>query len=542
MRALICFALLMPGSVFADTVLATSTVSAVTIYPEGAQVTRQVVFQAAAGTHDLLITDLPADTEATMLRVASADVDLGAFALRSDRLPPRADLTSPEAAAAKAVVKLAEAALRGANAKVAGIHAEVEAQEAQIRFLGAIAMNDANATAEALSAVSQMIGTEVLTARMAALAAQGGLADANDAVTKAQESLTAAQDALAALSRGDEDYVALSVAVTTKGGEGHLTVTHFVANASWSPVYDLGLDRKAGKITVDRGVLVSQYSGEDWAGIDLTLSTARPSEQSAPTELYPELKSVADPETPEAMDSKAKGGADVTLMEAVPAVAAAVGAATRGMTAGVAYQGDTVVYHYPVAVNVAAGVENLRLALDQVTLSAQVQARAVPRYDVTAFVVANMVNDSTEILLPGTAYLYRDGALVGGMNLEALSPGDKADLGFGAIDGIRLTRDMPERAEGNRGIISTSTQIDEKAVLQVENLTGETWPMRVLDQVPYSEQEDLGISYTADPAVTEADVAGKRGVLAWDFDLGPGEKKVINLESVMRWPAGKVLQ
>ena len=537
MRALICVCVLLPVPALADTVLATSHVTAVTIYPQGAQVTREVVFQAAAGAHDLLITDMPSDTEASLLRLTSGDVELGAFALRTDRLPPRVDPMAPGVVAAKAAVKAAEGALRGAEAKVAGINAEVEAQEAQIKFLGGVRMNDATATAEGLSAVSQMIGTEVLTARLAALAAEAGRAAAGEDVTTAEEALTAAQDALAALSQGDEDYTALSVAVTGKGGEGHLTVTHYIADAAWAPVYDLALDRKAGKMTMDRGVLVSQYSGEDWVGVDLTLSTARPSDRSASSPLYPQLRSVADPMAPNAGDLMANGAMAEPAMEASP-----VAAATRGMAAQMFYQGDTVVYHYPAKVDVAAGVENLRLTLDQLALPAEISAWAVPRYDSTAFVNASMTNDSAEILLPGQAYLYRDGALVGGISLEALSPGQKVDLGFGAIDGIRLRRDMPERAEGDRGAFTTSTQRAEKAVLQVENLTGEAWPVRLLDQVPYSEQEELEISYTADPAVSEVDVDGKRGVLAWDFDLGPGEKKAITLESVISWPEGKVLQ
>ena len=530
----------LPDTALADTVLATSHVTAVTIYPQGARVTREVVFDAPAGAHDVLITDLPADTQPNLLRVASTDTDLGAFALRSDRLPPRGDLTSPQIEAAKAAVKGAGAALRGAEAKVAGIKAEVEAQEAQIAFLGAIRLTDGSATAEALSGVAQMIGTEVLTARLAALAAEAGLAVANDEVTVAQKGVTAAEEALAALSQGDQDYVAVSVAVMAKGGAGHLTVTHYVEDANWVPVYDLSLDRKLARVTVERGVLVSQYSGEDWAGVALTLSTARPAEQAAPSLLYPQLQSIADPAV--IADMAAKQGMGEAVMDAPMMEAAPVVAASTGMTAGLAYQGDTVVYVYPVAVDIASGVENVRLALDKLTLAATVRAQAVPRHDATAFVMAAMVNDSPEILLPGAAFLYRDGALVGGMTLEALSPGAKVDLGFGAIDGLRLKRDMPARAQGDRGILTTSTQIEEKAVLQVENLTDEAWPVRLLDQVPYSEQEDLEISYSADPAVTEADVDGKRGVLAWDFDLGPGEKKAIALNSVMRWPEGKVLQ
>ena len=136
--------------------------------------------------------------------------------------------------------------------------------------------------------------------------------------------------------------------------------------------------------------------------------------------------------------------------------------------------------------------------------------------------MAEFTNVTTEILLPRTASHLRDGALVGQVDFASLAPGDTAELGFGAIEGLRLTRDMPLRTEGDRGFVSTSNQIEESAVLKVENLTDETWPVRVLDQVPYSEPEDLSITHSADLAPTETDVDGQRGILAWDFDLAPG--------------------
>ena len=535
MRGFVLLALLVPAPALADTVLATSHITAVTVYPQGAQVVREVAFEAPAGAHEVLITDLPADTDASLIRLASDDAGLGAFVLRTDRLPPRAKPTSPAIEAAQGQVEVAEEKLRLAQAAVDGINAAVEAQEAQVRFLTGIKLDAAGATADGLAGIAAMIGTQVLAARTAALAAQAGLPAAAQGVADATDALTAAQDALAALDKGDAGYAALAVSVTSAGTGGHLVVTSMVYDASWAPVYDMALDRKAGKLVVDRGVLVSQASGEDWAGVDLTLSTARPSEQAAPSALSPELRAIGDPDAPQPMDAVA-GGMQEPVMEAAPMVA------SKAETATLAYQGDTVVFHYPSAVDVASGVENLRLALDQLEFAVKVEARAVPRYDATAFVLARLTNDSKEILLPGTAYLHRDGALIGSTELAVLSPGGKAELGFGAIDGIRLKRNMPERAAGDRGVFTSSTQIEEKAVLEVENLTGEAWPVRLMDLVPYSEQEDLQISYTAEPAVTEENVDGQRGVLAWDFDLAAGEKKAVTLDSVMSWPEGKVLR
>ena len=544
MRAFILLALLLPCPALADQIFATSKITAVTIYPQGAQVTRDVTFTAPAGAHDLLITDLPANTAPDLIRLTSPEATLGAFSLRMDRLPPRDDLTSPEMVAAKAAVEAAEAKVRTAQSSIDAINARVEAAEAQGAYLRGVKSEGDTATADGLKTIATMIGAEVLAARQAALLAQTELPAAVKVHDEAQKALGKAQEAQAALSQGDENYVALAVAIDLAAPrETHLTVTHFVYEASWQPVYDMMLVRKEpASLTINRGVLVSQYSGEDWAGVALTLSTARPSDQASPSSLWPELRQIYDPELAAKEDERMRmaqdeaAGMSAPIMESEPAVG---GFVTSAMTS---FSGDTVIYTYPTSVNIASGVENLRLALDTLNVTPKIYAQAVPRYDRTAFLMASFTNDTGEIILPGPAYLFSDGTLKGSTELAAIPAGDKADLAFGAIDGLRLTRDMPTRAEGDRGILTTSTQIEETAILKLENLTAEVWPVRLLDLVPYSEQEDLEITYTADPAPTETDVKGQRGILAWEFDMAAGEKKEVTLTHVISWPEGQALQ
>ncbi len=523
------------GPVWAEQIVARSHITAVTVYPQGAQVTRVVDFAAPAGASALLITDLPADTQPELIRLSAEGVSLGAFALRNDRLPPRDDPEDPDVKAAEAAVAAAEAGVQAAQAGVDAIQAKIEAAEAQADFLRRVKPEGDAVTVEGVKALTAMIGSEVLTAREAALAAAGGLPVAQKALTEAEKALADAQAVQDALSQGAADYTGLSVAVTADvAGPAHLVVTHYIESASWQPVYDMMLTRKDPKLTIARGVLVSQASGEDWAGVDLTLSTAQPSAQAEPSRVWPELRRVVDPVEQERMAADAMAGGEMSAM-AVPVMEPAVVAAPM-------IQGDVVVYHYPAKVDVAGGVENLRLALDEITLTPTIVAQAVPRLDQTAFVMAKFVNDSGEILLPGQAFLLREGTLVGATSIATVAPGAEAEIAFGAIEGLRLKREMPLRAEGDRGILSSSTQLEEKAVLQVENLTTESWPVRLVDLVPYSEQEELEISYTADPAPSAVDVDGQRGVLAWEFELAAGEKKAVSLEHVIRWPEGKELQ
>lgn len=526
----------------ADTIAATSRITAVTVYPDGAKLTREVTFIApSSGAHELLITDLPMDSDPGLIRLATSDgLQAGAFNLRADRLPPREDPLTDDQQAAKAAIEAAEAASETTQLALEAVTAKVEAAEAQVRFLSSFtgALPD-GATPETIKEMAGMIGTETLAARQTALAAKAELPPARKAVTEAQETLAKAQAAYDALPSADMDYTALAVAVTAaEAGAETVTITQYVGNASWQPVYDLNLTRKEGdKLTLNRSVLVTQYTGEDWDGVALTLSSSRPSEQAAPSQLWPELRSIGPEMTDDDRARKAMGADDLPY-EAAPAVEATA----APITAGMAYEGDTVVYTYPEAVTVATGAENLRLALDSLDFAPVVKAVAVPRLDATAFVSASFTNASAEPLLPGQAMLFREGVLVGSTWLDVIAPGVETDVGFGAIETLRIQRAMPKRAGGETGVFTSANQQTESAVISVENTGTEAWPLRILDQVPYSEQDDLEIEVTASPEPTETDVEGQRGILAWEFDLAAGGKKTISLGQTLTWPEGMILQ
>lgn len=542
MRSVICLAsLLMAAPLQAETIQAASTITAVTVYPQGALLTRQVAFTAVAGLHDLLITDLPQGTDPQSLRLtAGGGVQIGAYSLRTERLPVRLPVKSADQVSAEAALEVAIDGETTAQLALDGVTARIDAAIAQIAYLGRLGATDAKADTDTLQATARMIGAEVLAASQTALAARADLPAVQKGLKTATEARETAQAALDALSPVVKDYAALSLAVSVvNDGPAMVEVTQFVGNATWAPIYDATLDRKAGQMVLDRSLLVSQYTGEDWTGVALTLSTAQPSMTPDPTALWPQLHRIFDPvqraktaAIARAAPQADAGGEVGAMMEPMMEPAVAV---------SVAFQGDIVSYAYPRPVDVADGSDNLRLTLDQLALPATVQARAIPSFDATAFMMAEFTNDTGQILLPGPAVLTRDGARVGQTQLATIAPGATATLGFGAIESLRLKRTIPARAEGDRGIFTKSNQIEETAILSVENLSDEAWDVRVMDAVPYSEQEDLIITYTADPSVTETDVDDQRGVLAWDVTIPAGATQAITLSTRESWPEGKEL-
>lgn len=536
MRVLSSLAILMLSTAaYADDLIAPSSITAVTVYADAAQVTRTVTLDLPAGRHSLTVSDLPWATASLGVQLTAPEgVALGALSLRAGRLTP-AD--APKTAAqerAEQALDAARAALVQAKADRDGAQALVDAAEARANFLNRVtAAVGPDIGTDQIVAMAATIADQTLAAKRAATDARAALPAADQSVTDAEEAVAQAEDALAAVTPDATEGQQLTTSIdVTKPGPTTLTLTHLVDGASWRPAYGLSLTRgDAPSLTLDRGAFVSQDTGEDWRGVDLTLSTASLIQQMNPSEPWQKLRRI-EPENSVSADRAYMAESEVM---AEPVMAAP-------MMAEVAATDDLVLYHFPAAVDVATGVEDLRIALDRIDLTPEVEARAIPALDQTAFQVARFTNPTAEILLPGQALLTRDGAVIGTADLGRLAPGAEAEVGFGPIEGLRLSLDQPDRAEGDEGILVKSNRQETTMVYTVENLTQRVWTVRMLETVAYSEQDDLTVDVAADPAPAETDVDGTRGLWAWSLEVPAGGEAKVTVTESLNWPTGMVLQ
>lgn len=498
-----------------------ATVSAVTLFPTGAQVTR--VLEVPGG--EVLVPNLPDGTDITGLRVTGEGVQIGATTLIGARAPASDMAPTPAVTEARARVEALEQALAAKRDAIAQSRAAAVAARAQADVLRHASTQ--NTAIEDLPRLAQAVGTGVLEATREALKVEAEVRQAEAGLKPDREALERARRALAALEHPDAGADALLISTE---GAGRVTITTFVPDAGWAPAYDLALDSAAGRLDIARFVSIHQASGEDWRGVALTLSTARPAGQADPSELWPELVRAGPPDQPRPMASEAMRKADVVM-----AAAPEPGYVLPEML------GQTLTYRYPAAVDIRDGVEGLRLKLDALEQPVQEIAEAVPLLDETAYRVVEGTNGA-EPLLPGPAALYVDGAMVGAVTLPFIAGGDKLRLGMGPIDGLRLKRVVPEASSGGRGVILTSNARQERAEITVENLSGRDWPVRLIDRVPYSEQDELKVSFKAEPQPAATDWNDMRGLLAWEFSLPQGKSQKITLETSLSWPSGQVLQ
>ena len=539
---LISTAILLAGPALADRIETAARLTDVTVYPWGAVTLRKVDLDLPAGTHELVITGLPFDRDPARLRVEGEGATIGAVRLQQERALPETPEKSQELIAAEREVIRLTTALNERDADTASIRARGTAASDMIDFLMKLAGSD-SAGGQDITALTGAVGPLLTEARETMVRSATEAAQAELGREELADTLTRAQARLDALRQPDDERRTLIVAVQGQGKPAQIRISALTDNANWAPVYDLSLNRKERKLRMERGLMVVQNTGEDWQGVHLTLSTARPMGQSAPSELQPEFLRVLDnesksysraaaPVSDESLAPTGEGGYVIPVTEVEPVV---VDSAIAGMV------GETVVYDYPTPVDLRDSSDALRLPLDAHDLTPEIVAEAVPRHDDSAYLVADTVNSTGALILPGNATFYADGALVGRGMLALTAAGDDMKLGFGPLTGIKLERRLPDESEGDRGLIVKSSERQETAILKIRNLTGEEWPLRIIDQVPVSRQEDLRIDWSADPAPDEIDPDGKRGLLVWNGKIAAGEERDITMTTKLRWPDGAVL-
>jgi len=115
-------------------------------------------------------------------------------------------------------------------------------------------------------------------------------------------------------------------------------------------------------------------------------------------------------------------------------------------------------------------------------------------------------------------------------------------LGFGADDKVKVSRATLKQVEGSAGFVAAAKTDRREYKTTVRN--HHEWPIKVVveDQIPVTETEDIKVEMLpATPSPSERDARERRGVMAWNFDLAPGDSKEIKFGWRMRWPADKAI-
>jgi uncharacterized protein (TIGR02231 family) len=518
---------------------ATSAVDAVTVYPDGASVTRLITLDLPSGDSTLVAKDFPLALDPSSLRVegeAGAKFTIGAIDTRPPRAAPPVNL--PELDKRIEALKDERANLGGA------IHAATARRKFAERF--------AEASPAGLGEKGEARPLAEWRAAFAAVAEEVASADAaiRDAERKQRdiEREIARLEADRATKPPNKLEVRIDLTAAT-AARATLRVTYAVRQARWAPLYDARLDtgskdRKPGLELVRRAE-ITQATGEDWSNVALAVSTVRTARGGSAPELNSLIVRYPQPPRPLAGGVVSDAAKPRSMQAPMPAPMAAEALARRAdeQEAAVEVGGFQVTFRIPGRVSLGASEGAKSLRVSTATIAPDLAVRSAPVRDPSAFLEARFVQSEDAPLLPGRVSIYRDGVFVGRGHMTSASKGEPVRLGFGADDKVKIERTVVKRNEGSAGLIVTTSKTDERS-FKTTVRNGHDFPIRIAieDQLPVSENEEIQVEMlpsTTPPTATN--VRDKRGVLEWAFEARPGEVKDIAFAWRVRWPKDKAV-
>ena len=382
-----------------------------------------------------------------------------------------------------------------------------------------------------------------------------------DTLTRELDALRREYQELHGNARPDRIVASVRIEVATPGSVT-LQLSYLVMGASWRPRYDARVDVANARVRLAQQALVTQRTGEAWAGVALALSTAQPSAAvTLPDEPDPwYLDAPRPPMAPQTV--AAPMAAQRLAMRAAPGVMALDGSTfppVYGASAAMAdayptpppveaemasaqmeRSGMAQIFHVPGGVDVPSDGAPHTLGLSDDALPCRLEYVAAPVIASGAHLRAQATNTTGHVLLAGELHIFHAGAAgdeyVGAATLELTAEDAPLTLYLGMDDNVTVKRELIERDTDKGSILQSGVRrVTFGYRVTLANRT--TTPQRVIlkDRLPVPRHERIKLR-TLDirPQPNERT---KLEQLTWELQLAPGEERRIEWRFVVESPS-----
>lgn len=527
--ALLALALTGPLQASAATLTTGSQTQSVTAYQGLALVTRKVALpRLTSGSHEILITDLPSGLNADSLSVSGS----GEARLRIHHLqlkPLDADAVDPALAELQKQIDALQLQLSRVNSRdeLNQTHrqlAETLRQQLQTRAQDAQHGLSSREWQELVN-LALTHTREVLDARV----------DIDVSRQQLQQQLSLLQNRLREMqaSMRPRQQASLFVSVDTPG-TATLLISYLINNVSWQPAYEARLDESQKKLHLVYLGDLSQRSGENWDGVQLTLSTTTPMlNQRAP---QPQTWVVG--RQPE-YDERRRDGQVQQRMNDNLAPMDAPATTARGEVnyaqSEIQQTGISVRFQLPESENVPSSAQSRRLAMATRDFGVESSYRIVPRQSQLAYLEASLKNDSGLPLLPGPLRSYLGQEFTGSQPIDLIRPGQTTRLGFGVDQDIKVSWKELHRQERETGVLGGQRELTVDYQAEITNYKPLAVNLRVQEPLPVAGDEKIKIEQIkTEPAPTS--LSDDKRTQTWLLKAQPWEKKQIQLSYRITYP------
>ncbi len=520
---------------YAAEINADSSIKAVTVYPGSAKVSRVSKVAVNAGDNEILINNLPINLNESSLRVSGEGQ--GSFILGSVELFRNIKLD---------VVQEQEKVLRQKIEETQDSRKEIEdalsRSRSQLDYIKKMALgNDAskkndeksggtyiNLTIEQWQQAWQTLDSATASTQEKIRLAEKSLANNNKLLNKLKRELQQI-----ATNQKESRSARLQVAAAS-AGELILNLSYQINGARWEPVYDADLNTETGEIQFKTLAQISQRTGEDWRGVDVTLSTLRP---SAGTQLPPLNPWVLDfmPEPMPMAESSSGMFRNEVAMDSMVAMAPAPIAKMAKPVRRMEQQQSRLIsadfsaeYKIPGNISLDSGSNKRRFSLTSQDFKSTIHLASAPRFDPRAMILAKIKYLDETPLLAGSMSLYRNGSFVGNTFLSQKLSGEEIKLSFGEDDKVKIKfLPDPDKKRKDGLLFGKKKVVERHYKVSVSSNHDKPYALSIYDVLPVASHEDINVKNTGDMP-TSTDVEDKKGVVRWDRTIEP--KKLLSLK------------
>ncbi|HEV2701390.1 MAG TPA: mucoidy inhibitor MuiA family protein, partial [Steroidobacteraceae bacterium] len=257
---LAAWAIVPAASVIAADLPADAHIDHVTVYRQGALVTRVAQVAIPAGSHRLILRGLPADVDEKTLEVTVGDAGVQLGTIEVVRINEANFVSEPERELRRRIEE--------AGDQEAVLKDEVATADSQLKLLDSLAANPAGSPNKAV-VDSANLASVLGTMASGESGARKRVRDANlqlRTLDRQIEQLKADLSKVATKSKRSTEVRAavLASAPVTAG----VAVSYKVGDAGWDWIYQARLDTAKKHLVLDRQGSVTQGTGEDWKDVD----------------------------------------------------------------------------------------------------------------------------------------------------------------------------------------------------------------------------------------------------------------------------------
>jgi uncharacterized protein (TIGR02231 family) len=549
--ALIVGAIVAPSRGSAAPVPVTSRITAVAVYPDRAVLTRLGRVELPAGDSELILDGLPAALVDESLQVSGRGT--AAATILDVNLRRTFLETSPDPR------------LRALEEELANLQREDEALVARLKQL-----DEQRSLLQRIEAALTATPTkDSPTARPSLDEWQRLLAFQAENLTRLagdQQSLQLQRTALAAKiaaveaqlneirgrspQRRSQKAATLRVSAS-RAGTLELSVSYTTPGASWSAAYDARLRAETRAIDVTYYGVIRNGTGEDWNGVALTLSTARPGLGGGAPTLSPW---VVEPVRPMPTAYLAQGVASSEFKTARRAAGPTEALTLAGSAAA---ESDATVAEATVQTGLSSATFRIeaplslpsdrsaqKVVITTLNCPAELRYETAPKLIEAAYLSASSTNRSDFPWLAGPVNAFLGDTFIATSALRAVMPGETLALSLGVDDSIAVKRRIVKRFTEDTGLTNSGRRITHEYVITLTNNKKTAERIVLREPTPVSRDEKIVVkvitpaerdisSATAPKEISrEAD-----GILAWRIDLKPGEKREVPIKLTIEHPA-----